>query len=157
MVCYPAQLNQVFMNLLSNAIDAIEARAKADLKADRAADRSRSNAEPITDAESQSSPSDSAPSDSAPIGQITITTQMLQRPDRNWAEIQITDDGMGMTSEVQSQIFNPFFTTKPVGQGTGMGMSIAYQIIVDRHKGRLICCSELGQGTTFKIRIPLAE
>lgn len=156
-VCYPAQLNQVFMNLLSNAIDAIEARAKADLKADRAADRSRSNAEPITDAESQSALPDSAPSDSAPIGQITITTQMLQRPDRNWAEIQITDDGMGMTSEVQSQIFNPFFTTKPVGQGTGMGMSIAYQIIVDRHKGRLICCSELGQGTTLKIRIPLAE
>lgn len=132
-VCYPAQLNQVFMNLLVNALDAIEARAKAD----RAAARVQ--------------PSDPP----SPLGQITITTREIDRHGQAWVEVQIADDGMGMSPEVQGHIFDPFFTTKPIGQGTGMGMSIAYQIVVDRHGGTLACCSELGQGTTFKLRIPV--
>jgi nitrogen-specific signal transduction histidine kinase len=50
--------------------------------------------------------------------------------------------------------FDPFFTTKPVGKGIGLGMSISYQIIVERHNGTISCKSLLGEGTTFMIELP---
>ncbi len=59
-----------------------------------------------------------------------------------------------MTPEVQAQMLNPFFTTKPVGKGTGMGMSISYQIITEKHRGQLNCISTPQQGTEFIIQIP---
>ncbi|MGA1602337.1 MAG: sensor histidine kinase [Prochlorothrix sp.] len=124
--CYPAQLNQVFMNLLVNAIDAIEAKA---------------------------TPADREPG--SPLGHLTITTQVLDRDPGAWVEVSIADDGIGMSPETQQKVFNPFFTTKPTGQGTGMGMSISYQIVVDRHGGDLTCQSAVNQGTTFRIRLPL--
>jgi two-component system NtrC family sensor kinase len=114
--CCPGQLNQVFMNLLSNAIDAIN-----DL------------------AEHQ--------------GCITIHTAV--NADYSGIIIQIADNGSGMTTETSSQLFTPFFTTKPLGKGTGLGLSISRQIIVEIHGGSLECTSKLGQGTEFKIEIPL--
>lgn len=54
-------------------------------------------------------------------------------------------------------MFNPFFTTKPVGKGTGLGLSISYQIIVETHKGKIYCDSELGKGTKFLIEIPIRQ
>jgi signal transduction histidine kinase len=62
---------------------------------------------------------------------------------------------MGMAEEVQQKIFNPFFTTKPIGKGTGMGMSISYQIITEKHGGTLECRSTPGIGTEFIIEIPV--
>lgn len=59
-----------------------------------------------------------------------------------------------MSDSVQSQIFNPFFTTKSEGQGAGLGLSISYQIVVDQHGGELNCISVLGEGTEFAIKIP---
>jgi signal transduction histidine kinase len=68
--------------------------------------------------------------------------------------VAIADNGPGIAKEIQQQIFNPFFTTKPVGKGTGMGMSISYQIITEKHRGKLACFSQPGQGTEFVIQIP---
>ena len=83
--------------------------------------------------------------------QITIRTAVI---DSQWVQVAIADNGGGMTPQTQQQIFNPFFTTKPVGKGTGMGMSISYQIITEKHGGKLECFSPLGQGTEFVIQIP---
>jgi signal transduction histidine kinase len=115
--CYAGQLNQVFVNILVNAIDAIE---------------------------------ESASSDRQPC--ISIQTQVI---DGNYVEIAIADNGSGIPEAIQQQIFNPFFTTKPVGKGTGMGMAISYQIITEKHKGRLTCVSSLDKGTEFIIHIPI--
>lgn len=68
---------------------------------------------------------------------------------------EITDNGSGIPQANLEHIFTPFFTTKPVGMGTGLGLSIAYDIIVNKHGGQIEVASELGQGTTFTIILPL--
>jgi len=60
-----------------------------------------------------------------------------------------------VTEEVRKNMFNPFFTTKSIGKGTGLGLSTSYQIIVEKHRGKLTCSSLLGKGTEIKIEIPL--
>jgi signal transduction histidine kinase len=79
---------------------------------------------------------------------------------RTWTDgddalISVTDDGAGMTPEVQERIFEPFFTTKEIGKGTGQGLAIARAIVVDTHGGRLTFESEAGRGTTFLVRVPI--
>ncbi|WP_245912152.1 sensor histidine kinase [Brunnivagina elsteri] len=74
-----------------------------------------------------------------------------------WIEIAIADNGIGMSEDVQKQIFNPFFTTKPVGKGTGMGMAINYQVISQKHAGKLECVSNPGVGTEFSLQIPICQ
>ena len=69
--------------------------------------------------------------------------------------IRIADSGPGMTEEVRSHLFDPFFTTKPVGKGKGLGLSVSYQIVVEKHKGNLSCPSLPGRGTEFAIEIPI--
>ncbi|WP_366930894.1 ATP-binding protein [Microcoleus sp. bin38.metabat.b11b12b14.051] len=86
--------------------------------------------------------------------QIIIHTTMLGS---DWVEIDITDNGSGMPESVKQKIFDPFFTTKPVGKGTGMGMAISYQIITEKHGGKLECFSTVGQGTKFLIQIPIHQ
>lgn len=71
------------------------------------------------------------------------------------AVIRIADNGAGIPEEIQSRLFDPFFTTKQVGKGTGMGLSISYQIITEKHGGSLQCISSLGQGAEFVITIPI--
>lgn len=70
--------------------------------------------------------------------------------------IQIQDTGTGIPEEIRNRIFDPFFTTKPVGKGTGQGLAIARSIVVGKHRGALTFTSEVGRGTTFTIRLPLA-
>jgi two-component system NtrC family sensor kinase len=132
--CYPGQLNQVFMNILANAIDALEEQ----------------NSSPILGNASFVNP-ETPPS---PQHRITIRTAVV---DCEWIHIAIADNGPGMPLSVQRQIFNPFFTTKPVGKGTGMGMAISYQIITEKHGGTLTCESISGEGTEFVIRIPIQQ
>jgi signal transduction histidine kinase len=126
--CYAAKLNQVFMNLLDNAIHALDVIRK--------------------------------PNDQLKP-KITITTQLIAAaPDSaqgDQIEIEISDNGTGIPEAVRSRIFDPFFTTKPVGKGTGLGLSISYQIICEQHRGELLCSSEMGIGTQFKIRIPIHQ
>lgn len=120
--CYPGPLNQVFMNLLANAIDAID--------------------------------------------ELTHQGQIIQQPtikirtelvEKDWVEIRISDNGQGMTEEVKQHLFQPMFTTKPCGKGTGLGLSICQQIIYEKHQGSLTYLSELGKGTEFTIRLPVAR
>jgi hemerythrin-like metal-binding protein len=109
--CIPAQLCQVFVNLLVNAAQAIENHG-------------------------------------------TITLRSGESGDHVWFEI--CDTGGGMSAETQKRIFEPFYTTKPVGQGTGLGLSISWDIIA-RHHGRVEVHSAVGQGTRFRIILPIAQ
>jgi two-component system NtrC family sensor kinase len=110
--CYPQMLNQVFLNLLVNAGQAIEGE-----------------------------------------GKITVRT----REDAGIVHISIADTGRGMTPEQQHKAFQAGFTTKAVGEGTGMGLAISREIIEQKHGGTIDFESEPGRGTTFHIRIPVRQ
>ena len=88
-------------------------------------------------------------------GTITVTTRAVPPAAPTHAEIRIADTGTGIRPEIRSRIFDPFFTTKGVGRGTGQGLAIAHGIVVEKHGGTIVCESEMGQGTTFVIRLPL--
>jgi len=90
---------------------------------------------------------------SGPPGRIVLRTR-LNSP---WAEIIIEDNGIGIPETVRKRIFEPFFTTKEVGQGTGLGLSVSYFIITNNHKGRMEVQSRPGQGSSFTLRLQLAE
>ncbi|MEM9539163.1 MAG: response regulator [Cyanobacteria bacterium P01_E01_bin.42] len=124
--CYAGQINQVFMNLLANAIDALD----------------ESNAGK-TFQEIEKAPNC-----------ITITTEF--REEKKSVIASIVDNGTGMPEEVKARIFEQGFTTKEVGKGTGLGMAIAHQIITKKHGGAIACDSELGKGTEFIISLPLS-
>ncbi|MGY1918261.1 ATP-binding protein [Pseudomonas tolaasii] len=111
------ELEQVLLNLLKNAAQAIHLRED----------------------------------DSEP-GRIILRTR-LNPP---WAEIQVEDNGIGMSESVRKRTFEPFFTTKEIGQGTGLGLSVSYFIITNNHKGQMEVHSTPGQGTCFTLRLPLA-
>jgi len=85
------------------------------------------------------------------MGTITVSTRRAG----DWAEVRIKDSGAGIPEHIRDKVFVPFFTTKPVGKGTGQGLAIAHTVIVDRHQGQLTFESEMGVGTTFIIRLPL--
>ncbi|MEZ2339734.1 PAS domain S-box protein [Microcoleus sp.] len=123
--CYPSQLNQVFMNIIANAIDAIEERYQK-----------------FSVAAAEANP-----------GRIAIATEVIGE---NMIAVEISDNGTGMPQTTIDRIFNPFYTTKEVGKGTGLGMSISHSIVVQKHKGKIECFSEIGQGTTFRISIPIS-
>lgn len=80
--------------------------------------------------------------------------QFKTQESQNGIRIDIRDNGTGIPSKILSRIFEPFFTTKEVGKGTGQGLAIAHDIIVNRHGGRLTVSSEVGEGTTFSIWLP---
>ncbi len=90
------------------------------------------------------------PADYAPV--LSITT----RAKRGGAEISVRDNGTGMAAAVKAQIFNPFFTTKPAGEGTGLGLSLSHDIVVKQHGGSLEVVSEPGEFTEFIVTLPAA-
>jgi signal transduction histidine kinase len=108
--CFPQMLNQVFLNLLVNAGQAIEGE-----------------------------------------GKITVRSRFRN----DCAEISIADTGRGMSPEQKTKAFQAGYTTKPVGEGTGMGLAICRDIIEQKHGGSISFESEPGRGTTFHIRIPV--
>ncbi len=84
-------------------------------------------------------------------GKVTIRTRKVGE----WVEIDIVDTGSGMSKAIQEKIFDPFFTTKEVGKGTGQGLAMAYDVVVNKHGGTILVDSDVGQGTTFTIRLPV--
>lgn len=106
--CYAAELNQVFVHIFTNAIQAIQGQ-----------------------------------------GEIIISTQ---NDDKN-VEISFKDTGLGIDEAVLNKIFDPFFSTKDVGEGTGLGLSTSYGII-QKHGGHIKVNSQIGQGSEFVISIP---
>ncbi|HOK88386.1 MAG TPA: PAS domain S-box protein [Candidatus Hydrogenedentes bacterium] len=86
-------------------------------------------------------------------GLITVATRL----DGDWVEIRISDTGTGIPESVRERVFDPFFTTKEVGKGTGQGLAIARDVIVNKHGGTITFETEEGKGTTFIIRLPLKE
>jgi PAS domain S-box-containing protein len=86
-------------------------------------------------------------------GLITISTSYNQ----DYLEVSVTDTGTGIPKDVQDHVFNPFFTTKDVGQGTGQGLAIAQDIVVVKHQGELFFETEEGAGTRFVMRLPLRK
>ena len=69
-------------------------------------------------------------------------------------EIRIRDNGTGIPPDIQEKIFNPFFTTKPAGEGTGLGLSLSYDIVVKQHGGTIEVVTEPGSFTEFIITLP---
>jgi two-component system, NtrC family, sensor kinase len=124
--CYVGQINQVFLNILNNAIDAIDEKQLQ-----------------RTGKEREENP-----------GQIAIRTVAI---DSQWVQIAIADNGTGIPDRIQKYIFDPFFTMKPVGKGTGLGMSICYQIVAEKHGGKLEYVSTADRGTEFFIKIPIKQ
>jgi len=112
--CYAGLLNQVFMNIIANAIDALQ-----------------------------------HPPENP--GSIRIRTEV----EGTCVAIRITDNGSGIADQIKQRIFDPFYTTKPIGSGTGMGLAISHSIIVEKHKGKINCFSAIGKGTEFAIEIPI--
>ncbi|MCC6455843.1 MAG: response regulator [Caldilineaceae bacterium] len=82
-------------------------------------------------------------------GEIHLRT----RREGEWVVVEVEDNGPGIPAAIQANIFDPFYTTKPPGQGTGMGLNISHNIIVQRHKGRIDLHSKPGQ-TRFEVRLP---
>lgn len=134
--CYPGQLNQVFMNILANAIDALEVSA---------------NNGKWSAVNSQTTDNQKLTKNNP---QIQIKTDLI---DEKWIAVSISDNGLGINEQVRSKLFDPFFTTKTVGKGTGLGLSISYQIIVEKHNGELSCFSVPGEGAEFVIKIPVSS
>jgi len=107
---YGAELNQVWTNLIDNALQAMD-------------------------------------------GEGTLTIRTSRHDDS--IEIEIGDTGPGIPAENLSRIYEPFFTTKPVGQGTGLGLDISWRIVVNKHHGDLSVTSEPGD-TRFRVRLPIS-
>jgi len=68
--------------------------------------------------------------------------------------VDIEDNGPGMTEEVRKRVFEPFYTTKSIGVGTGLGLSVAYFIVSENHKGNIVLESSPGKGACFRIKLP---
>ncbi|MHB1121368.1 MAG: sensor histidine kinase [Ramlibacter sp.] len=107
--CNPSQLNQVFLNLINNAAQAIP-------------------------------------------GDGTVTVRSLVEGER--VRIDVSDTGSGIPAEVQPRIFDTYFTTKPAGEGTGLGLPIV-KSIVDEHGGEIRFTTRQGEGTTFSVFLPV--
>jgi PAS domain S-box-containing protein len=84
-------------------------------------------------------------------GHIGVSTRL----DGDWVEICVSDTGCGIPEEVRERVYDPFFTTKEVGKGTGQGLTIIHDVVVQKHGGTIDFTTEMGKGTTFIIRLPL--
>ena len=146
--CYASQLNQVFMNILSNGIDALEHQKEP--RVITISTEVRESSELYRCCASPRLLNFELEEPISPQG------FKLKIPNPQSVIIRIRDNGPGMTETVKKHLFDPFFTTKPVGKGTGLGLSISYQIVVEKHGGFLTCRSQPGQGAEFWIEIPLA-
>ena len=95
---------------------------------------------------------DSLPTEGVYKPTVSVSTQHLD----NQIIIKVKDNGIGMSESIKAKVFQPFFTTKPTGQGTGLGLSLAYDIVTKGHGGTLEVVSTEEVGTEFIIHLPLS-
>jgi two-component system NtrC family sensor kinase len=125
----PQEIGRVLLNLINNAFYAVNERAK----------QGEPNYQP----------------------KVTVLTKALPNwggldgPPRGSVEIRVKDNGTGIPDSIKAKIFQPFFTTKPTGEGTGLGLSLAYDIVTKGHGGTMEVESTEGQGTTFIVKLPI--
>ncbi|MEQ8971054.1 MAG: response regulator [Coleofasciculus sp. C1-SOL-03] len=160
---YASQLHQVFIHLLNNAIDAIDMKGLPGMITIETSLISC----PVSRQAGVEGEREMSRWGEGEIREIRQRTQnyVLERSEgstlntsqkvRDVVVIRITDNGCGMTQEVQQQIFDPFFTTKSVGTAVGLGLSVSYKIVVEKHGGQIRCHSVEGEGTTFEIELPV--
>lgn len=161
--CYSGQLSQVFMNIVSNAIDALEeVKGQTDF-----APTITIETEVINSSDGDCLSSDLiqnyAAGDRENSQLLSLAThngdwssEAAEKSQKHgWIAIRIADNGPGIPPEIQRRIFETFFTTKPAGKGTGLGLAITYQIVTEKHKGKLNLHSTPGTGTEFEILLPL--
>jgi signal transduction histidine kinase len=122
---HPHQVEQVLLNLLGNARDAVDEKA-----------------EQVLSGEYEK--------------RVQVTTRVVEDNNETWVELAVTDNGIGISIENLSRVFEPFFTTKTAERGTGLGLSISYAI-VQNQGGRLVCESQLGEGSVFRILLPVSK
>ena len=79
------------------------------------------------------------------------------RREKDWAVLEVADNGPGMPEAVRRRIFEPFYTTKPAGGGTGLGLAVSYFIITNNHRGQIFVETVPGEGTVFTIRLPITR
>jgi signal transduction histidine kinase len=87
-------------------------------------------------------------------GTLSVSTTLVPDQGRPWVEVRVSDDGPGIAPEHLPRIFDPFYTTKPLGKRTGLGLTISHRIITELG-GTLTCESVVGQGATFIVRLPI--
>ena len=168
--CYSGQLSQVFMNIVSNAMDALE-----DLKGTKGfVPAITIQTEVINSADGDCVSSELIQNyvlgDGVPPRKLRQNAKLRssasqngdfspeaagKNPQNAWIAIRIADNGPGIAPEIQRRIFETFFTTKPAGKGTGLGLAITHQIVTEKHKGKLNLHSTPGTGTEFEILLPL--
>jgi len=116
--CIPGEISQVILNMLINAVHAIQ---------------------------------DTFEEGCDQMGLIKIKTGLYD----DWAEISISDNGSGIPDKIKNSIFDPFFTTKEVGKGTGQGLALVRNVIVEKHAGTINIESKINEGSEFIIRLPM--
>jgi PAS domain S-box-containing protein len=147
-ICYPSELNQVFLNILTNAIDALKKTSKfSSIKTLKKSFLTNSEYQKL-----ELNQMTIAIKEANDIPTILIRTELGEN---NRVVVTITDNGIGIPEDIHHKIFDPFFTTKSVGKGTGLGLSTSYHIIVEKHEGKLWFNSVVGEGSQFIIEIPL--
>ncbi|NJS08916.1 MAG: ATP-binding protein [Microcoleus sp. CSU_2_2] len=161
--CYSGQLSQVFMNIVSNAIDALE-----EIKGETGfAPAITIETEIINSYDGDCVSSDliqnyvGGDRDNSKLLSLAthngdLSSESTEKSqNHSWVVIRIADNGPGIPPGIQRRIFETFFTTKPAGKGTGLGLAITYQIVTEKHKGKLNLHSTPGTGTEFEILLPL--
>ncbi|HEU4859148.1 MAG TPA: ATP-binding protein, partial [Chitinophagaceae bacterium] len=132
----PQEIGRVILNLINNAFYAVTEKKKSLAPSPKGVQEKTTN-------------------DYEPM--VAVTTKRLGSVlgDRGSVEIRITDNGNGIPQKVLDKIFQPFFTTKPTGQGTGLGLSLSYDIITKGHQGEIKVDTKEGEGTEFTIILPM--
>jgi two-component system, NtrC family, sensor kinase len=126
----PQDIGRVLLNLINNAFYAVNAKRTKKI-------------------ENNGTPTNGLPNEYLPM--VMVTTEVSD----NQVVIKVKDNGIGISKEAKAKIFQPFFTTKPTGQGTGLGLSLAYDIVTKGHGGSIEVESDEGVETTFAVKLPI--